>query len=443
MKPFYGWRVLGAATVGLALGYSNIGMVSFGLFILPLSAAFGWGRGDISVAMLLMNCAIIVMAPIAGVLIDRVGVRRVLLPSIVLFSLAVGALSFLDGDISTFYLTYTFVTILGIGTIPATYTRVVIAWFDRKRGLAIGIAMAGIGIGAALIPLALQYIIASYGWRAGYSALAGLVLFVSLPVVTLFLRERPDDLGQAADGVAVSPEQASIQAAGFEFSACLRQRSFWLMAAGFPLLGLFTSAVIAHLVPLLQDRNVSPGLAALGASLLGVSLIAGRIVCGGLMDRFFAPRVVIAFLLGPIVGLGMLASGASGAVAFGAVLLIGLGIGAELDFMSYLVSRYLGPRAYGRTYGSMYAAFAVGAGIGSIFMGYVQQRTGTYDAALWTLCLTTLLSLLPFGLLGPYPALPAPGVSSKPVPLGVSQTSSNGVTYRHSSVHRPDTEQRT
>lgn len=415
VRPFYGWWVLAAATVGLALGYSNIGAASFGLFVVPLSQAFGWGRGDISVALVLMNCTLVVMAPIVGFLVDRIGVRRVLLPSIVLFAIAIASLTLVDGNILLFYAAYVLVAALGIGTIPATYTRVVVAWFDRRRGLAIGISMAGIGLGATLLPPGIQFLIGSYGWRAGYLALAALVLFVSLPVVALLLKERPEDVGQCPDGL---PEQtkrnASADVIGFPFAECLKQRSFWLMAAGFPLLGLFTSGIMAHLVPLLQDRNVSPSLAALGASLLGVSLIAGRVLCGFLMDVFPAQRVVVGFLLGPVIGLAMLAAGASGSSAFLAVALIGLGIGAELDFMSYLVSRYLGPLAYGRTYGVMYSAFAVGAGVGTLLMGYAQQITGSYDIALWTLFGTTLAAMLPFAILGPYPDLRRAEVTSNP-----------------------------
>ncbi len=410
--PFRGWWVLSSATVGLALGYSNIGVVSFGLFVIPLADAFGWGRGDISVAMLLMNATVVVMAPLAGVLIDRLGVRRVLLPSIVLFALAVAALARLDGNILVFYLTYVLLTAFGIGTTPTTYMRTVVAWFNRKRGLAIGIAMAGVGLGATLIPPAVQFVIMHFGWRWAYLALAGLALFISLPLVAALLVEKPEDLGQLPDGRA--PEiirKDSRTWVGYSFSLCLRQRSFWLMSIGFSLLGMFTSGILAHLVPLLQDRNVSPELAALGASLLGITLIAGRIVCGLLLDRFPARLIVVGFLLGPVVGLAMLAGGASSGWAFLSVLLVGLAIGAEMDFMTYLVSRYLGLLAFGRTYGFMYSAFAVGAGFGPVLMGYAHQYSGNYGIALWGLCAATALALVPFSCLGPYPAQSIAGPS--------------------------------
>lgn len=402
MKCFYGWRVLAAATIGLSLGLSNIGGASFGLFVIPLSQAFGWGRGDISIAFFLIGCTIVVIAPLAGMLIDRFGVRRVLLPSIVLFALVVASLSRLDGNIKAFYLSYVLLTIAGIGTIPATYTRVVITWFDRRRGLAIGIAMAGVGLGATMVPPIVQFAMAHFGWRAGYLALAGLVLFVAFPAVALLLHERPEERVLAPN--AHMPTGSSSEL-GHEFSDCLRMRTFWLMALGFPLSGLFTSAMLVHLVPLLQDRKLDTSHAVLGASMLGVALTFGRLVCGALMDRFHAPRVVVGCLLGPVFGLAVLASGANGIETFVAVVLVGFGIGAELDFMSYLVSRYFDARVYGRTYGVMYATFSLGTGFGSLAMGYVQQHTGSYDLALWVLCATTVLALVPFSLLGPYPTL--------------------------------------
>ena len=408
-RSFLGWRVLAAATIGLALGFSNVGIASFGLFIIPLTKEFGWGRGDISVAVLMMNYTLVIAAPFLGTFVDRYGVRRVLLPSIVMFACAIASLSMLSDSIAQFYLTYVLVTILGIGTIPATYTQVAVAWFDRKRGLAVGIAMAGVGVGTALIPPYVQYLIGVFGLRAGYLGLAALILLVCLPVIFFLLIETPADVGQLPDGLTAERHANDMKGAtnvGFSFNDCRRQRTFWMMVGGFVLLGFSTSGVMHHLVPLLRDRGVSADLAAIGASTLGVALILGRIVCGLLLDRFHAPRVVIAFLMGPVAGLAMLALGSSGIWAFAAILLIGLGIGAELDFMSYLVSRYLGQLAYGRAYGWMYAAFALGSGIGPVLMGYIYEARGSYVIALWILFVATALAILPFSRLGAYPALP-------------------------------------
>lgn len=407
-NPFYGWRVVAAATFGLALGFSNIGTLSFGLFVIPLSDNFGWSRGNISVAFLIMNYTLVLFAPLLGLLIDRFGVRRVLLPSIIFFSCVVAGLALLTENIAHFYFMYVLFVVAGIGTTPSSYTRVIIAWFDRRRGLAVGVAMAGVGAGGVFVPPYVQYLILHYGWQAGYLGLSALII-LTLPIVYFFLIENPERVGQFPDGAAQEKRAATKLtngAVGYPFRQCLRHRSFWLMVVGFVLLGIMTHGLLTHLVPLLQDRGISAENAALGASTLALALVIGRIVCGLLFDYFHASHVVTVFLLGPVVGLLMLALGASGGWAYFAVLLVGLGIGGEFDFMTYLTSRYLGQLSYGQIYGLLYAVFTLGGGLGAVLMGYGQEINGDYSAGLWLLFGAALVSMLPFSRLGPYPRLP-------------------------------------
>ncbi len=386
-------RVLTASTFGMMFGYSAIGVASFGVFVLPLSQTFGWGRGDISVAATLMSLTMIAVAPISGVLIDRVGVRRIIIPSTVLFGLILASLALLGGQLWQLYLTYFLIAVVGVGTSPLTYSRIILAWFDARRGLALGIALAGVGIGAALVPIFVRAMTAAYSWQAGYLGLAALVLFVSLPFVAAWVRE-PD---------AAQSEALAQTPSGFTFAEALRSRALLLMGGSFVLLGVFTGGILAHLVPLLVDRGVDQTTAALVASVMGVALIVGRLVTGFLLDRFHAPIVVAVLLMGPVTGFGVLLAGAPLELLIVAVLLIGLGMGAEMDFISYLVSRYLGLRSFGRTYGILYAALYVGISLGPVLMGYSHQLSGDYDLALLVTLVATILAIPPFLFLGPYP----------------------------------------
>ncbi len=117
------------------------------------------------------------------------------------------------------------------------------------------------------------------------------------------------------------------------------------------------------------------------------------------------------FLSGPVLGLLILMSGATGAPAILAVVLVGLGIGAEMDFMSYLVSRYFGLRAFSRLYGLIYSSLTVGIATGPLVMGYSQQLGGTYDAGLEVLLFASALAIVPLLLLGAYPQLPRRAVA--------------------------------
>jgi sugar phosphate permease len=194
--------------------------------------------------------------------------------------------------------------------------------------------------------------IGQFGWRNAWLLLALGVAALALPVVALLLRDSPDAVGQTPDGdpprVAgpadgVAARGTPAEATGIPLAGVVRMPRYWLMVATFFLIGFAVQSVMLHLVPLLTARGLSPMLAALAQSLLFVAVTTGRLVTGWLMDRFFAPRVALAFLIAPIVGITLLALGASGATALVAALLVGLAVGAEVDVLAYTLSGGLGP----------------------------------------------------------------------------------------------------
>ncbi len=388
--------IVWATGVGLALGISVLGMATFGVFIVPLANDFGWGRGEISLSYTIMCYTAAFFSPFAGHLIDRYGVRRTLLPSIGLFGLSLIALSFLNSNISAYYASYFALALAGVGTAPPSYSRVVVLWFRERRGLALGAALAGVGIGTAVMPVLLQGVVNRFGWRAAFLCDAALVLLVSWPLAWLFVHEPAlRDAGAAT--------QAPLM--GLTLREAFKHRSFWQMLPAFSLLGAFTAGIVAHLVPLLLDRGVSPDEAASALSLLGVTLIIGRLCTGYLLDKVFAPIVVCACIGAAALGLLMLRANIEGAGALLAVALIGFVIGAELDFMSYLIAAYFGLRAYGRIYGTFYGVFILGSGLGPLIMGYSHQQRGGYAPAIAILLTGVLIALPLFMTLGPYPVL--------------------------------------
>jgi MFS family permease len=389
-------RIVLASALGLAFGYSSIGIFSFGIFVVPLSKEFGWGRGDMSLALTLMSITIIFLSPLAGSLLDRYGVRRVLIPSILCFGLAFPGLSLMTDSLLHYYAMYMLIALAGVCTTPASYSRVIVAWFDHHRGLALGIALAGIGAGTAIIPLFVELLSANFGWRYAFLGISALVLFISLPAVWAWIDDPVSDL----------PHGFVKQEDGFSFRESVATRQFVFIAFSFLLLGIMSGGILAHLVPLLTDRGVTPTVAASVASLLGVTLIIARLFTGYLLDRFFAPNVVTVFLSFPVLGFLILISGAAGAPAVFAVILIGLGIGAEMDFMSYLLSRYFGLHAFSKLYGMLYASLTIGLSIGPIVMGYSQQLGGNYDLGLKVLLVSCTVAIGPLLFLGGYPPLP-------------------------------------
>jgi len=367
---YAGWRAVACAFAALAFGYSSFISYYFGLFLPSLSAEFGWSRGEVALAVSLANATTILTAPLVGWATDRWGAVRLIRGSVMAFAGAVALLAALPASLALFYAGHVLIALAALGTLPVTYTALLVRWFDRRRGLALGIALAGVGLGGAAAAPLLAWVIELHGWRTGYLTLAGLMLSVAF-VAALLLRPVPS-------------LHAVVAAAGASPAGSLRrERAFLLLLGIFASLGVMTLGVSVHLAALLQDRGLTPGAAALGVSLLGAGLVLGRLVTGPLLDRFHAPHVAAAFVFLALAGVaGLLVVPGEAGALYPAIVLIGLGVGAEFDFMSYLISRYFGMARYGRVYGWCYAAFQVGCAIGPLLMGLTFDRTGNYQLGL-------------------------------------------------------------
>jgi MFS family permease len=403
---FYGWYNVLTAFFGMALCYAMFTVFAFGTFVKPLEAEFGWQRGELSFALTMTNIAVVITSPLLGFIIDRVGVRRVMIPSIILMGLTVLSMTLLSGNIWHFYAMYLLIPILGAGTLPQNYSRVIIGWFIRRRGLALGIALSGFGVGAALIPGFAQIMIDNFGWRTAYIGFAVAIVCISLPMTILLLKETPGELNLLPDGMSKiqnTTTYTSDHSIGLSGRDAAKTRSYWLILTSFLLIGVGITSVLAHLVPMLIDRGVAPATAALCMTSLGIGLIFGRILAGYLMDRYFAPYIAAIFLFGLFIGIIILALGTSGGFIFTAAILVGLATGSEISEIAYICSRYFGQRSFGQIYGIMFAAFQFGSAFGAPFMGIYHDRVGNYIGALWSVAGLVFLGIILILLLGPYP----------------------------------------
>jgi len=368
------WWVVFGSTLGLIVGNGPIVFFTFGLFLGPVTREFGWDRATFSSSLLVGHACAAAAYPFLGRAIDRYGIRRVSLTSIVLFALSLASLSLTPPSPAVFIAMAGLVGLCSAGQAPLPYAKAVTSWFDEHRGLALGIAMTGIGIGATLVPQLARAVIDGYGWRTGYVALAVLMLSVAFPVVAIFIREPDSHARTITYGNSILP--------GLTIGASVRSASFWLLAIPVFLVVTSINGIVAHLVPLLTDRGFAIGQATSTLSAVGLSTIAGRLVSGYLLDRFFAPHVAAGLFLLPLAGVGILAAGPGGTALLIAAIALGFGLGAEVDVIGFMVSRYFGLRSYGAIYGCMFAIFTVGTGLGPVLMGLSFDRTHSYRLAL-------------------------------------------------------------
>lgn len=412
-----------AAMIGLATGIASVNLFAVGIFQGPITREFGWSQTQYSVVTLVGTIVTVFSSLYIGKLFDRQGVRRWAMLSIVLFGLALISLYWLTPNLLHFYAVFAFMPIIAAGTSSIAYSRVIAAWFDKRRGQAFGAALAGIGIGGALLSSVSQFLIGSYGWRTAYVGLGLISILATLPLVFWKLRDSPSDVGLGLDGIApgsadesgeaVSTAPPKISLVGFTAQQSRRMPRFWMMFGSFLLLAFGIGGVLIPLVPILRARGIEPDQAAAVQGALGIALIVGRAFAGFLMDRFFAPFVAVTILAFPMIGISLLALDATGLTALVAAVCIGLAAGAELDVVAVLVTRYFGNVAYAENYGWQYAAWTLGSGSAVVVTNRVYDAFGTHTPALWAYVVLFALSCFLILRLGRYPELPA--VTGDPV----------------------------
>ena len=397
-----GWKILLVAAVGLGFGLSALPIYSIGVLTKPLTAAFHISRGDVQSIYTFMTIGNLLASPLLGVLVDRHGVRRITLISVILMSIGMAMMG-LAQSLWQLYAIGFVMSVLGVGTAPVTWTRVIVDWFSVKRGFALGIALAGTGVVAIFLPLYTTWLVTDFGWRAAFAGLGALPLVFALPLSYFLLYDR-------TGGTAALAVKAAVAANDAEFGEAIRGYRFWVMSVAVFLVGACVAGLVSALVPILTDRGFTPGTAASVASVIGIMVIVGRAGAGYLLDRLWAPGVALVLLSAPIIGCFILASRVSSLPAMIlAAATIGLAVGAEFSVLAFMVGKYFGQRRYGIIYACLYAAFKLSAGVGTPMFGYSFDITRSYNFILYFSAGALLVGSTLLLTLGPY-RVGVPGV---------------------------------
>lgn len=393
----FGWPVVVSSALGIALGMSPLPFYTIGVFARPFMQEFGWTIAQVMSGLAIFTLVALVAAPAIGWLTDRLGARKVVLTSILSFSLAMMAFGLNNGSIFFYLFLWGFLAFAGAGTLPITFTRAISRWFNQKRGLALGLALIGTGISGALTKMFAGYLIDEVGWRLAYVGVGALPLLIAFPVAWLWFRD-VDDPKAARRARQLSDHRIATGAGaayGMTLKQCLTDWRFWLLGLTFIPLSFAIGGPIPNLETLFQHKGFDVGDAILLASLIGYAVLIGRLVGGYLLDHFWAPAVGCLLLMLPAISMYIFRFPEPTYLqtAIGVVLL-GFSAGIEFDLLAYLVSRYFGIRNYAVIYGVLYAFFAAGAGFGPATYGRVFQATGSYDTVLlWSLWAFILCSL--------------------------------------------------
>lgn len=396
-RIFYGWWIVIASSFGLSASPGQFAFGALGLFIIPLGQEFAWNRAEISIALTIFTLSLALTSPFIGKLADRHGSKEILLPSLIAFGILLASIPAFVSSLWHLYVIFLLIGALAAGANALPYLRILGLWFNKKRGLAFGIAMAGGGLGYTYVPPLLQYLIDNHGWRSGYYMLAAIVLIIILPISAFILKNNPADMQLSADGFVDENKTIVTETTSLTFVVLAKNNTFKLLYLIFILLSLCLYGLLLHLVPMLKDRGMSSANAAFAASVVGMAIVFSRAIIGYLLDKFFAPKVAFICILLSAGGILILASGTAGFAVYLAAILIGFSIGAEFDLLAYLATRYFGLGSFGLTYGLLFSAFLIGTSIGPVLYGSAFEYFGNYDHIL-LLC-SAILSITAFLML--------------------------------------------
>ena len=379
---FYGYAIVLASFVISMIVWGT--QYSFGVFFKPIMNEFGWTRAATSGAYSLSMVVIGAFGIFSGRLSDRFGPRLVVTVGGLLIGLGYLLISRIT-SIWQIYLFYGVLTSVGLAGMWVPLLSTVARWFVKRRGLASGIAVSGIGVGTAIMPPLANQLISNHSWRTSYVIIGSIVLAATV-IIAQFLRRDPNQMGLLAygdDSVNADSPDLGIQA--FSLQEAIRARQFWIICVMFLCGGFGTQTVMVHIVPHATDIGVSAASAATILSVIGILSIGSRIGMGSIVDRIGGSRVMtIVFALMSLSFLWLLLANELWMLYLFAVA-FAVAYGGFTAVLSPIVAEFFGITAHGAVLGL--AAFAVGIGdaTGSLVAGRIFDMSGSYYLA-FTLC---------------------------------------------------------
>ena len=387
-RIFYGYHLLAVTFLFLVL-FNGAGVFAFSLFVRPLEASLGWGRGEVMAGFTVFYATLGFASPVVGRFVDRYGARPVIPVGALMMGLGFVIVSWMS-DLYIFYLGYVIIGVGGAAMGPVPCSAIISNWFKRKRGIALGLMSAGIGAGGVAVAPFIGYMLSHYDWRMAYLSLGVLIMALTIPLALLLIRTKPSEMGLYPDGEK-GPDGYTQDAAGRDgevksstLRQALRTRTFWLIAIAFTCFAFGSMGALQASVPFLEDIGYPTATAALALGAIGFGSAVGKILFGWLCDRMPPNHAFVigaAFLLAGVLVLLTVHASSPLALIWAYALLLGLGAGAWLPTLSMLASTRFGLLHYGAVFGALNLCLSLGTASGPLFAGLMHDATDSYLAA--------------------------------------------------------------
>lgn len=361
-----------------------------GLLMEPLTHSFGWTRSQFSFAFLLQVLVGMIAGPFFGRMIDRYGPRRIILAGIPVAACGLSLLGLVGQHIWQWWTLVVFQGLTMAPVLPVGWMAVVVARFEINRGLALAVALAGVGLGAAVWPVLGTLVMGTLGWRATFPALGGGWGLIVFALAYLLLKDAPRSSGtngkERPDG---------------SLSDALRSPTFLLLTVAGSVFITVIYGFNLHLVAILKGLGFSLTAAATVAGFAGVSAVVGRLLTGLLLDRLPTRPMAVGIFMLPLLAIALFwSANEANWVPMAAVILLGLSLGAETDIIAFVASRQLEARVFASSYAVAAAMFGACSAVGPLLASLVFDSTHSYKAFFLASCPailfgTALIAMLP------------------------------------------------
>ena len=402
---FYGWLMVGVAMVGYFVsgpGQSHM----FSVFILPLSTDLGLDQTEISLAYAVATLVAAFGLPYIGKLIDRFGMRRVVLITTMLLGFAAIAFGQVQGLIMLGLL-FAALRFLGQGTLMLSSTNLVAQWFSAKRGFAASLVALGFSASVALHPPFAQWLIDQVGWREAWLWLGVTTWVLYLPLVFFLVQNKPEDIGVLPDGEgpaigddgkAAASSHANV---GLTSGEALRTRAFWITAISLASFSMLVTALFFYQVSIFQTQGLSEQIAARVFPISAITMVCCMPIFGRMLDRFptkplFASGVLL--MTASMIALIFVHNLATAVIY---AVIFGMNNAAVHALIGFIWPHYFGRKHLGSIQGTAATIMVVGASIGPLPFGAAYDLTGSYQIALLSLSLLPVLCAIAVLLMRP------------------------------------------
>lgn len=371
------WTLVLASSVGFS--FFSVMLASVGLFMGPLGDEFGWSKTVLSAGVSIATITTAILGPFFGMLVDRYGTRKLVLPGLIATIGAISAFSSITGAPWQWYLLWFLFGLVSVSIKSTAWTAAVVGVFDRSRGLALGLVLAGTAVSAIIVPPLGNWLIENVGWRMAFVWLGvgwGGVTFLLCYLFFFDIHDKKHESAEAA--AAQAAHQANLP--GLTRRQGLADTALWRLAISNFIVMLLTMGLSVHLFPILTEAGISRENAAWLLSLTGIAGVVGKLTTGLMLDKF-KPNWIGGLTLGVCaLAFALLIDGIrSPALIIFAMIVNGYAFGTKTQITGFMTANYAGMKSFGFLYGIMSALMALASGLGPFMAGYIYDTMGGYE----------------------------------------------------------------